>query len=248
MKLLSYGSFSSVYEVNEGDGNTYAIKMMDDDSPDVELDILPTLNHKNVIRCIELNREERWIKMPKYTMTLSKFIKDFDYSEDDRNVIISQLNDAMDYLRSQSVVHCDIKPSNIVIDTKTMNVCIIDFGLSFRWDGNEVTFKRRGNWAYMSPEVCCCAKVKNDPFCVDRFSMDMVIYKLRTKKTLLKWKSYVDMDISMNTMTDDDIALYHIKAICDKIGPPSFTIISYLGNDKVKQLLLWMKSNRMLKT
>jgi serine/threonine protein kinase len=240
MKLLSYGSFSTIYE---GDDDT-VYKFLDEDAPKIELDLLPSLNHKNVITSINVNFDQRCIKMKKYPITLGNFIKTNDYTIDNVKDITLQLFNALQYLESNRIVNCDIKPSNIMIDPKTMNVKLIDFGLSFIWDKKEVTFKRKGNWSYMSPQVCCQITVKDDPYIIDRFSLSMVVYKLLTGKKLLKWKDYIIYKTinkykSFKGLNEDDIAYHHIQAISDNLDHPPLKWISNLPNDKVKLLIQW---------
>lgn len=52
---------------------------------------------------------------------------------DDEHIawILQRVLDALDYLhRYRHVVHCDIKPQNIILDTRNHNATLVDFGLA----------------------------------------------------------------------------------------------------------------------
>ncbi|MBL7058192.1 serine/threonine protein kinase [Patescibacteria group bacterium] len=50
---------------------------------------------------------------------------------DDEHVawILQRLLDALSYLHYKGVVHCDVKPENIILNTKEHNAVLVDFGL-----------------------------------------------------------------------------------------------------------------------
>ena len=58
----------------------------------------------------------------------------------------------MEYLRCRGIVHCDLKPSNILLDPDG-KVTIIDFGLSvdLLWEKPPTGF--RGTLLYAAPEI-----------------------------------------------------------------------------------------------
>jgi serine/threonine protein kinase len=58
--------------------------------------------------------------------------------------------DGLAYIHSQGIVHCDIKPENIVVDSsKTAKIC--DFGFAVKC--GERASKGLGSQAYMALEL-----------------------------------------------------------------------------------------------
>lgn len=86
---------------------------------------------------------------------------------------------AFDYAHSKGVVHRDIKPTNIMLDTKGQ-VKIGDFGVALidRIDVDQTqVIGRLGSPRYMAPEQWLAGEVTNQS---DIFSLGIVIYELLT--------------------------------------------------------------------
>lgn len=93
--------------------------------------------------------------------------------------IMQQCAMAFDYAHSKGVVHRDIKPTNIMIDTHR-NVKIGDFGVALidRTDVEETqVIGRLGSPRYMSPEQLMAGEVTNQS---DIYSLGVVTYELLT--------------------------------------------------------------------
>lgn len=90
-----------------------------------------------------------------------------------------QITLGLAYLHSKKVVHCDIKPENILIDNEGQ-VKLADFGLSIILEGVESTTKEtgiRGTAAYLAPEV---AKEVGTGFAADIFSLGVTVIEMLT--------------------------------------------------------------------
>lgn len=90
--------------------------------------------------------------------------------------LLDSLADALDYAHGQGVLHLDIKPSNIFIDT-TGAVKLGDFGMASLasaagWEG-----ARGGTVGYMPPEQLQCSLVDER---TDVFSLAVVLYQALT--------------------------------------------------------------------
>ncbi|EAY02052.1 hypothetical protein TVAG_383550 [Trichomonas vaginalis G3] len=78
----------------------------------------------------------------------------------------TEISDALCYMHDQGIAHCDIKLSNILIDSfGRAKLC--DFGLAqFLKNANRInSTKIRGTLSYMSPEIM--AGKGYDPFKAD---------------------------------------------------------------------------------
>ena len=68
-----------------------------------------------------------------------------------------EIVDSVTYLHQQGIVHCDLKPENLLLASKTSdtsNMRLVDFGSAFRADdGQLVSRKGTGTIAYSAPEV-----------------------------------------------------------------------------------------------
>lgn len=101
-----------------------------------EVDILITLDHPNIVKYYE------WYENKKYLYVVSKFIKNAvtlhnqldrgrkdSYSESEIAKIMKQLFQVEEYLQQNNVLHRNIVPNNVMVDSN-LNVTLIDFGLA----------------------------------------------------------------------------------------------------------------------
>ncbi len=72
---------------------------------------------------------------------------------DDEHIcwILQRVLDALSYLHFHRIVHCDIKPANIVLDIPVHNAVLVDFGLSLQ-DPNARSQAKGGTPFYLPPE------------------------------------------------------------------------------------------------
>lgn len=65
--------------------------------------------------------------------------------------ILIQLSQGLYYLHSNKILHCDLKPQNIVLSQDYV-VKIADFGQALRMGNNDMVNKTHGTYQFMSPE------------------------------------------------------------------------------------------------
>ena len=74
-------------------------------------------------------------------------------TENQASIIIKQLLRGVNYLNSLNIVHRDLKLENIIIDPKTYQVKIVDFGLSTFYSPFRKLKTIVGTAYYIAPET-----------------------------------------------------------------------------------------------
>ncbi|GAG11096.1 unnamed protein product, partial [marine sediment metagenome] len=82
----------------------------------------------------------------------------------------------LDFIHSQGIVHCDLKPDNIRFTKDPFGLKLLDFGLAEKL-GSSVKTKPKGTLAYAAPEVLRNGK-KDER--ADFYSLGIVLYELMT--------------------------------------------------------------------
>lgn len=77
----------------------------------------------------------------------------FKLLESEASDIIEQLVKAIRYLNTLGVCHRDLKPENIIINKETLQIKLIDFGLSAYFDEVSQLHSKVGTPYYVAPEV-----------------------------------------------------------------------------------------------
>ena len=100
---------------------------------DKEYDIGVSLNHKSLPQYREFHKD--YIVMDYIDgKTLAEMLKEKDlWLSKEKNVIrmLRELLDVVDYLHQRNIVHCDIKPDNIMITNGNRNLMLIDLDRCF---------------------------------------------------------------------------------------------------------------------
>lgn len=95
--------------------------------------------------------------------------------------LVRQLSSAVAFAHCESVVHCDLKPDNILVD-RNGKVTVTDFGLAVRLDRLEELADRPswspGTIGYCAPEIIVSRDSASPA--VDIYSMGAVLHKLMT--------------------------------------------------------------------
>ena len=74
-------------------------------------------------------------------------------SMNDIKLYIHQVFQALDYCHSRGIMHRDIKPMNIIVDTESKKLKVIDWGLSEFYHLNKELNTRVSSRPYKSPEL-----------------------------------------------------------------------------------------------
>merc|ERR1719421_1734944 len=99
-----------------------------------EVEYLSQVNHKNIVRLhgYSLASPHVYIVQELMQKNLSQLLREKGYRPDDLRIleIIEDIADGLAYLHPR-IVHCDLKPQNILVDAKG-RAKIADFGISKR--------------------------------------------------------------------------------------------------------------------
>ncbi|MEM7475707.1 MAG: serine/threonine-protein kinase [Planctomycetota bacterium] len=164
IEQLGSGAFSNVYSAKDANGSIVALKLQrmvseESDRPETgglrELGPLQRLSHPNIIELQGHGRTESgelYLIMPRISETLRSELQAGPLSIDRAASVAQQITAALQYAHAQGVIHCDLSPSNVMIDAKG-DVVLGDFGLSIQKEEQRLRWGEIvGSPSYMSPE------------------------------------------------------------------------------------------------
>ena len=171
---VKYLNKNRFYRITEEHRHRYLAAMSD------EISILRTLKHKNVVK-LEGLREDKttlYIIMEecKGGELFQRICKKGKYSERGAANVLKQLLSALRYMHEdQNIVHCDLKPDNILFLTEKEDAYlkIIDFGMSKVLPRLQYLTNLCGTPYYTAPEV-----IKNKKYnhACDMWSVGVILY------------------------------------------------------------------------
>jgi len=100
--------------------------------------------------------------------------------------IIKQLFQAIEFIHKNKIIHCDIKPENILFKKNTQNIIICDFGLSQKIESTfvEYIYPIQSTY-YRAPEVSIKTQYNTK---IDIWSIGTIIYELLSNNVLINGK------------------------------------------------------------
>ncbi|KAL3509053.1 hypothetical protein ACH5RR_028454 [Cinchona calisaya] len=220
-RKLGEGGFGCVYEGIIENGTKIAVKCIDGfgqvkDSFLVEVKTIGSIHHVNLVKLIGYCSEkshrllvyeymangslDTWIFGGKRNLPLPWHV---------RRKIILDIAKGLAYLHedcSQKIIHFDIKPQNILLDSN-FNAKVSDFGLSklLEKDQSRIVTKMRGTPGYLAPEWLSNIITEK----VDVYSFGIVIMEIICGRKNLDW-----------SMTEENrhlLSLFKIKAAEEKL-------------------------------
>lgn len=148
------------------------------------VNILHNYSHPNIIKhhCF-FQDDEYYFMIYEYIegTNLFEYIKTKkNIPEDDIKNIMIQLTNAIQFLHSHNIIHCDLKLDNIII-TKDQTIKVIDYDLSIICTNNEgyISSSIFGTMQYIAPEsydLCIYSKK------TDIWQLGIILYILITQK------------------------------------------------------------------
>ncbi|XP_028794648.1 probable LRR receptor-like serine/threonine-protein kinase At3g47570 [Neltuma alba] len=207
--LLGSGSFGSVYKAILPNKKIVAVKVFNADmeealrSFDIECTAMCNLHHRNLIRIISSCSNDDFKSLIMEFMSngsLDRWLYSHNYCLDilQRLNIMVDVASALEYLHhgtSIPIVHCDIKPSNVLLD-EDMVAHLSDFGIAkLLGEGQLETYtKTLATVGYVAPEYGSKGVVsfKGDVYSYGIMLMEMFTRKKPTDKMFVEGLSLKD--------------------------------------------------------
>lgn len=188
VRTIGRGGFGKVSICRRvSDKEEVAKKELTDSTPDAvarfkrEVRLLSSLDHPNVVKVLDhsLQEEPYFYIMPLYEESLDSKLSDLASDPKQVEIIFSKILDGISYAHDQGVIHRDLKPLNILINSNG-DIAVSDFGLGRQLD-TESTRKTTtgigmGTELYMAPEQFKDAKsadMRSDVFALGRILTEM---------------------------------------------------------------------------
>ena len=104
---------------------------------------------------------------------------------------IAEAAAALDHAHRQGVIHCDLKPSNLLIDN-TGHAIVSDFGLATTLSASAGSRQWAGTWGYMAPEQLDANFGEIGP-ATDVFALGLVLHQLLTRRIVFQGKRILEV-------------------------------------------------------
>lgn len=195
--------------------------------------LLPRLQHPNIVRCVEYGRGgisgSGNVDYLALEYIAGESVEDLMHRRRDPLPlptalgIVAQIVDALTYLHQRGVVHCDIKPGNILLEHGAPRAVLIDFGIA-RAPGFVGQPVAVGTTQYMAPEqadprAACDGRA-------DLYALGVVIFELLTRQRLFPRRTTTDLRHErLVTLDVDELAsvldpaIARVLARCLRLSP-----------------------------
>jgi serine/threonine protein kinase len=203
-----------------------------------EIQYLKNLNHPNIIKIYDVDKDNNVIYMERLKINLSDYIENYKYGINEVISIFLKIIEGVLYLHTNNVAHLDLKCSNIMIDPDTLEIKIIDFGLSRKIENNFET--KILLISYLTPEVVFEQNINSYDFNkIDIWCLGLILYKLVTKSYLFNIDNFnQDQEICMNNNYKE----LYLKMLIYLIDYEDLFLNS-LNPQRLKEFNIWKINN-----
>ncbi len=196
---IGRGGFAVVYRAHDTRlGRTVALKVL---APHLtwdphfaarfknEAQTAARLRHPNIVTIYDVDEESGQLYIAMECLegkSLDELLRKCDPLSLSQTVdILAQVADALDYAHRQGVLHRDVKPANIMVETRQgrPHVTLMDFGLVKMIEGNQSLTSMGttlGSPKYMAPEQADSARKDEVGPAADLYALGVVAYEMLT--------------------------------------------------------------------
>jgi renal tumor antigen len=205
IQKLGEGSFSEVFKVKSMRTNaTYAVKRLKKRYRSVsEIANLPELlalralqGHSSIVRLLDIffdrDSGELSLVFEMLDINLYEHLKETRSPLDESTtlLLIYQLLQAVAFMHGRDILHRDLKPENCMLNRRTVELKIVDFG-SARADSGSGTYTEYvGMRWYRAPECLLTSGLYGRP--ADVWAVGCILYELLTGRPLFPGKHEID--------------------------------------------------------
>jgi len=201
-----------------------------------EAQLLASLQHPNVITIYDVVRSRGWLILELMRSSLQKSIEKGPIDLDFLREILSDSLQALDFLHKNGIVHGDIKPSNLLLDSEG-RVKLGDFGLARRATDEHGSLLK-GTTKYMAPELISAQFGPVGP-ASDLYSLGFTAYELMCGP---------DFELLFPTLNtfgrDRQIAWMMWHASADQKLPPIHRVLEGVPDDLAEVVDLLVQKNQ----
>ncbi|CAF0741448.1 unnamed protein product, partial [Didymodactylos carnosus] len=242
LEEIGRGAFGVVHRaIEKATGKTYAAKFIptltpaDKSTVRREIEVMGDLNHPKLLHLHDAFEEEvEMVMITEFVAGGELFdrIADPNYkmTENEAKKYMRQICRGLEHMHENNIVHLDLKPENIMCETKTStNIKICDFGLATKLDPNEVVKVSAATVEFAAPEI-----VDHDAvgFYTDMWAAGVLSYVILS-------------GLSPFGGNDDNETIDNIRKCDVRFPNEAFGDISDEGKDFIKKLLLKNRNARM---
>ena len=188
-----------------------------------EISILSTCNCENIVKIYSDGLKYKEYRGQHIYYYIEEFIEGIDinqlitqkyiFSVDEIFNFAICINNAIDCLWGFKIIHRDIKPQNIIYDTKNSRFVLIDPGIAF--DLSDISYTQTGTVVgtkfFMSPEQHIHSLRRHLDFRSDHFLLGLCLYCISTGMHPFFMDARNDQDVIYNIIHKKQVPAYEIN-------------------------------------